>query len=246
MLKPLLYYPAKPYIVNQGFGEDIAFYQRNFGVNGHNGLDLQAKHGEPLYASHDGFAEYEIDAGGGHGVVITAPGYKTIYWHMVDSSKEPQYKSPIESGPRNVKVGDCIGYADSTGVSTGDHCHFGLKFIDALGNTLNYTNGFKGAIDPTPYLVGKYPDEITQTTHYYFPTNLLVGSRGDSVKYLQQFLVDKGYLTKDLITGFYGQLTRNAVYQVQIDYQMPLGSDWMYLGYYFGNKTRNFLNNLYK
>ena len=241
-MKPKLFYPIKPFIVSQTFGEDYAFYKKQFGVNGHNGLDIRAPHGTPVYASHDGYAYYGIDPSGGHGVVINGDGFKTIYWHFVNSTLEPKYRSPIEDGPRTVKAGDLLGYADNTGVSTGSHLHYGFKFVDENGNTLNTNNGFLGAIDPTQYFVGYVEDSIKK---YNFATNLSVGSRGNAVRYLQQFLFDKGYLPENCITGFYGPLTRNAVYKCQIDYQMPLGADWLYLGFYFGNKTRSFLNKVF-
>ena len=51
-----------------------------------------------------------------------------------------------------VKVGDLIGWADNTGVSTGDHLHYEVKPVDELGNNVLRGNGFFGAIDPLPYL----------------------------------------------------------------------------------------------
>lgn len=191
-----LYYPVKPYGLNQGFGADGAYYQAH-GINiiGHNGLDLRATHGQPVYASHDGIAYFETDDSAGEGVVLITNTpfdyktgqafYKSIYWHLADYSKEPQYKSPVldyqqKNGgrPMPTKRGDLIGYADNTGLSTGDHCHWGLKVIQpgtpigggqdatdvGIGNwtTLNYTNGYLGAIDPTPYCNGKFAQDTDQ------------------------------------------------------------------------------------
>lgn len=144
------------------------------GIKGHNGIDFFAGHGNPVYATHDGFASFEIDNSGGHGVVVTTDKtfdykdgqayFKTIYWHFVDSTKEPQFKSPIENGTKYVKNGDLIGYADNTGASTGDHLHFGLKpmakYPDGTFYNLEQTNGFLGAIDPTPYFDGSTPTKI--------------------------------------------------------------------------------------
>lgn len=196
-MKLELYYPVSPARLNQGFGVNGAYYQAN-GINiiGHNGLDLQAYHGQPVYAAHDGTAFYEEDSSAGHGVVIvgnaavdTAYGtsvIKTIYWHLCDPVREPKYASPIwmragqtaNSGRGfAVKTGDLIGYADSTGLSSGDHLHFGLKPIvigvaprsgDApdvgIGNWIDAlpTNGYLGAIDPTPYFNGFFAPQATQ------------------------------------------------------------------------------------
>lgn len=204
-MKLSLYFPVSPVHLNQGFGLNGAYYQAN-GINivGHNGLDLMAYHGQPIYAAHDGDAFYEEDDSAGHGVVIvstekfdapagfdvegnpTQCNFKSIYWHMCDPNKEPRYASPIYKAVGNrvnsgvsvpVKVGDLIGYADSTGLSSGDHLHFGLKPIvqgvaprsgDApdvgIGNWVDLypNNGYFGAIDPTPYLNGYYAPQANQ------------------------------------------------------------------------------------
>lgn len=155
-------------MVSQGFGANPAFYSSPIygGIKGHNGLDLFAGHGNPVYATHDGFATFEIDTSGGHGVVVTTNQtfdykntqayFKTIYWHLCDGVKEPKLKSPLE-GTKGyaVKKGDLVGYADNTGASTGDHLHFGMKpmYKGGDGNLYNFeqNNGYLGAIDPTPY-----------------------------------------------------------------------------------------------
>lgn len=187
-------YPLKPYGVNQIFGVNGAYY-RSHGINisGHNGIDLRAKHGQPVYAAHDGIAYFETDNSGGEGVVLITNEpfdhhtgqafYKSIYWHLCDYAKEPVFKSPVldyqqknHGKPMPTKKGDLIGYADNTGLSEGDHTHFGLKAIkpgspiddgqDAadvgIGNwvTLDYGNGYLGAIDPTPYFTGLYAHEV--------------------------------------------------------------------------------------
>ncbi len=81
---------------------------------------------------------------------------KSLYWHLCDPIKEPQFKSPIADKSKDVEMGDIIGYADSTGASTGDHLHFGMKFIKG-GETINKDNGYLGAVDPLPYFDQNYP-----------------------------------------------------------------------------------------
>lgn len=179
-------YPVTPFYVNQEFGEDPKTYSQ-FGIKGHNGLDLRASHGQPVYAAHDGTAYYEEDSSQGHGVVVVSNdkfdykgkqvNFKTIYWHFCDPAKEPKLASPIyrKTGINTgtgvqVKQGDLLGYANNTGFSSGDHLHFGLKPVvpgsqysdDAvdvnIGDWINVEqkNGYKGAIDPTPY----FPVEV--------------------------------------------------------------------------------------
>ncbi len=72
-MKLQLYYPHNPHYIFQKFGETafLQYYKDN-GINfkGHNGLDIVSNHGDPIYASHDGEAWYEIDSSQGHGVVV--------------------------------------------------------------------------------------------------------------------------------------------------------------------------------
>lgn len=185
-MKLKLAYPLAPLHVNQGWGVNGAYYQANgINIKGHNGLDLQAYHGQPVYASHDGVAFYEVDSSGGNGVVIITNQpydygqgqayFKSIYWHLCDHEKEPKYTSQVytlqQQGSGSsigvpVKQGQQIGWADSTGLSSGDHLHFGLKPVnpgvhptfgdspDMVGDYISVepNNGYLGAIDPTPYL----------------------------------------------------------------------------------------------
>jgi murein DD-endopeptidase MepM/ murein hydrolase activator NlpD len=165
MKKLSLLYPVKPFHCTQGFGGNADFY-KVLGIKGHNGLDIVTYHGHPIYACHDGLAEYSVDGKEGHGVVITTNEpfeykgkevyFKSIYWHMCNPVKEPKFKSPIMGNTRQVKAGELIGYADSTGFSTGDHLHFGLKPITKKGANIEQNNGYYGAIDPMPYMTGKF------------------------------------------------------------------------------------------
>lgn len=167
-MKLQLGYPVKTIHFNQKFGNKDGKYT-NMGLGGHNGIDFFASHGTPIYASHDGFASYQVDSSGGHGVVVITDKeyedvngessyFKTIYWHMVDHLEDPSFESPIadKTGFVKVKKGDLIGYADNTGFSTGNHLHYGLKKV-AKGEdwgtwyNLNQNNGYFGAIDPMPY-----------------------------------------------------------------------------------------------
>lgn len=169
MAKLQLQSPLKTKLsINQYFGQNATSLYAKEGLPGHNGIDFSASHGQAVYASHDGRAYFEIDQGGGHGVVlVTSQQYdyqnstsyfKSIYWHFCDSLKEPQYRSPIQDFVfgKAIKCGDLLGYADNTGASTGDHLHFGLKPV-AQGEDPNswsnseQNNGYQGAIDPFPY-----------------------------------------------------------------------------------------------
>lgn len=96
----------------------------------HEGVDIGASYGSPIYASASGEV---ILAGwyGGYGycVEIAHPsGYTTLYGHQ---SEVACYVGEW------VEQGEVIGYCGSTGVSTGPHIHFSIidpwgDFVDPL------------------------------------------------------------------------------------------------------------------
>ena len=132
--------------ISQYFGENKNSFYKELGMKGHNGLDIVCLRGEEIIASHDGVViEVSEDINLGIGVVLwnKEERIKTLYWHH----KENKVKVGQE-----VKTGDILGLADSTGMSTGDHLHFGCKQTDINGLTINKDNGYFGAVNPLLYL----------------------------------------------------------------------------------------------
>ena len=157
-----LYFPLqKPYFITQFFGPSQLPIYKQLGMLGHNGLDCASPRGKPVLASHDGQVVYAgQDGNEGYGVVIRTLTtfeyngqemfFKTLYWHLLANI-------PVRVGQR-VRIGDIVGYADSTGLSTGDHLHFGLKPQYQGANEWTWfnaeqNNGYFGGIDPEPYLI---------------------------------------------------------------------------------------------
>lgn len=266
-MKLKLFYPTTPWYVTQKFGETayLEYYKKNgITFTGHNGMDVIAEHGEPVRASHDGTAYYQIDQSAGHGVVIITDKeydygegqsyYKTIYWHLCNPDIDPQFKSPLYNKNPNigtpVKIGQIIGYADSTGISNGSHLHWGLKPVlkgenpNAWGNA-EQNNGYQGAIDPSPYLVGMYAgDYISRVSFDEFNVNLQFGSRHPDVKRLQNVLKRLGFFTYPDCTGYYGTETAKAVLRFQFATGIVKFEIESWFGFYFGKKTREALNKL--
>lgn len=259
-MKLQLYPPLKKVLITQHFGENPGFYAdpKFGGIIGHNGLDLAAHHGDPVYASHDGLASFQIDSGGGHGVVIITNGlfeevdgtqnyFKTIYWHLCDSLKEPQFASPFQdkTGFTPVKCGDLIGYADNTGASTGDHLHFGLKTV-ALGEAwgtyynTNQHNGYNGAIDPEPYLTEK---------PIVFKEEMKFGQYSEDIQIMQAFFLRTGYMKPipEDEFGWYGYKTSSAIKKFMLDQGTLSWWEKIYWGgKNTGPKTLRALNEKYK
>jgi len=157
--------PLRNIQVNQPFGVNYLDFYAKLGLKGHNGIDFRAMDGFICYAAHGGKVTYaginpnDVNLLNGKPAIeieIMHPTllYKTLYYHLQDISKEDGTNLQVGE---TVIAGTPIGHCDNTGaMTTGSHLHFGLKQIDANGNTLNYDNGFKGAIDPASYFTMAY------------------------------------------------------------------------------------------
>lgn len=185
MSKFEIFYPVRPMTILQPFGVNGEYYQQHgINVKGHNGLDILATHGQPVYAAHDGICFPEIDGNQGNGVVIRSNEaydyngqqvyFKSIYWHLVKAD------AVVKTGQK-VKAGDLIGYADSTGFSTGDHLHFAIKpqawnENDWIWYNTEQDNGYLGNIDPTPFFNKYYAIDAQKVLGIYLAIKKLLDS----------------------------------------------------------------------
>ncbi|WP_071135401.1 M23 family metallopeptidase [Millionella massiliensis] len=98
---------------------------------GHEGIDLGAPHGTPVYATGTGLVAYQKPQSGyGKQVVIDHGfGYRTRYAHLS--------KVLVEPG-QLVKRGEQIGEVGSTGRSTGPHLHYEVIYRGRPVNPINY------------------------------------------------------------------------------------------------------------
>jgi murein DD-endopeptidase MepM/ murein hydrolase activator NlpD len=102
-----------------GFGKNRAASRT---MEMHDGVDLAAPVGTPVYAAGDGTV-LGAEAKGGYGnwIEIEHPGkLATIYGHL------SAFAPGIVAGA-HVKQGDLIGYTGNTGRSTGPHLHFEIR-----------------------------------------------------------------------------------------------------------------------
>ncbi|WP_408057224.1 peptidoglycan DD-metalloendopeptidase family protein [Veronia nyctiphanis] len=119
--------PIKKYRRSSGFGA------RKHPVTGKNkfhlGLDLTANIGTPIYAPADGVVEYKRNnRKTGYGNVLKighAFGFMTLYAHLE--------KFNVKLG-QFVRKGDLIAWTGNTGLSTGPHLHYEVRFV---GRALN-------------------------------------------------------------------------------------------------------------
>ena len=175
-----LRWPVDNRIVNRRFGEFPELYKQ-FGLPGHEGIDLYADHGDNIYAAADGRVSmaghpnkhpYGMHIRIKHQVGSTT--FETVYAHLTQIN--------VQVG-QQVKAGEVIGLADNTGNSTGSHLHLTLKI------TGKSTPGYPaGIVDPLPYLSGQVigppspptptPDELTDLI--VFPSDKLAFYSGPS------------------------------------------------------------------
>lgn len=102
----------------------------------HRGLDLRAKMKTPIIAPADGVVEYagfHKSSGFGNLVIIEHNyGFKTTYAHL---SKEMTVKSG-----EFIRKGDIIGYTGNSGLSTGPHLHYEIRFVTRPLDPMNFIN----------------------------------------------------------------------------------------------------------
>ncbi|MBE0490703.1 MAG: M23 family metallopeptidase [Sulfurospirillum sp.] len=101
----------------------------------HRGMDLRADIMTPVSAPADGvveFAGFHKSSGFGNLVIIDHNfGFKTSYAHLSS-------KFPFKAG-EFVKKGDIIAYTGSSGLSTGPHLHYELRFVTRPLDPKNFT-----------------------------------------------------------------------------------------------------------
>ena len=100
----------------------------------HNGIDLAAYLGNPVYATRSGtvtVADYEGDGAGNYVFINHGDGFSSVYMHM-------DYY--IVSVGEYVSAGEVIGYVGTTGLSEGPHLHFGIAYNGSYVNPASYIN----------------------------------------------------------------------------------------------------------
>ena len=102
------------------------------GGRSHQGVDMMAPYGTPIYAATAGsMTQSSSDLGGNQAYVYAPNGDMTFYAHL----------QGYEGGGRSVSAGELIGYVGDTGNATGTpHLHF------------EYHPGGGAAVNPYPYV----------------------------------------------------------------------------------------------
>lgn len=162
-----LQFPVKPpYRISQYFGGNPSTYSQ-FNLKGHNGLDIAVPLGTPIFAAATGrvdrlekkYEPFQWAANLGNYVRIVTNidvnlRLETVYGHL--------HTVNVTVG-QDVQAGQLIGHCDSTGFSTGNHLHFGVRELDMRNEVININNGFLGYVDPMPLFAEvdeKFPVDV--------------------------------------------------------------------------------------
>lgn len=266
--------PIKDYIhrdaprgsVSQWFGENRDLYFSRMKMEGHNGIDIVAPHGTPIYAVEGGIVadvKNSPDGYGKHLRIITETGREWTYGHA--------HENLVNIGDK-VNEGDKIQLMGNTGfvVSStdgngfwrlgsnkwaGTHLHLGLRNVKVSKtkksgywqynpNTpfikvLDYNNGYFGSVNFANLLTSE-PIIIEP-----FKEDLKFGDKGSEVNRLQEELKKLGFF-KGETSEYFGERTLLAVNAFQKKYKeeilTPIGLK--YPTGYFGKKTREKLNEI--
>ena len=121
--------PVENKIINSYFG-----YRHHPVLNRkalHMGVDLKASVGTPVYATADGIVEAaSFDRFNGNLIAIQhIYGFKSYYAHL--------NKTLVKSGSF-VKKGDLIAYSGNTGISSGPHLHYEIRFLSRSLDPLTF------------------------------------------------------------------------------------------------------------
>ena len=97
----------------------------------HQGVDLDTGTGDPVYATRAGVVTIAGwgNAAGNYVQINHQDGFSSIYMHLRDY---------CVSAGQIVSAGQLIGATGATGITTGDHLHFGISYNGVYVNPCNY------------------------------------------------------------------------------------------------------------
>ena len=122
--------PMEGYYSTNGFGLRMHPVLGIFKT--HEGLDIVNDVGTSVVAAGGGTVEVAGQSGGGYGIVVVIKhgfGFQTLYAHLS--------KVLVREG-QHVKRGDVIGRSGRTGLVTGPHLHYEVRYNGVCKNPVDY------------------------------------------------------------------------------------------------------------
>ena len=123
---------------NYGWRQHPVLDRREF----HAGIDLRAAEGTPVYAPANAVVEFSGWNNNGYGytvILLHNYGFKTVYAHL-------ERRQVVQAG-QFVKKGQHIAYSGNTGMSTGPHLHYEVRFINKTLEPLYFMNLTRSNMD---------------------------------------------------------------------------------------------------
>lgn len=119
-------WPVQGGRITQGFGMTSFAKSGAYGGAGHNGIDIGAPNGTPVYATAAGTVVsvgFNDNSYGKWVVIKHTDGYFSLYGHL---------SAQGVSNGQSVSIGQNIGRVGSTGFATGPHLHFTIYLPNSL------------------------------------------------------------------------------------------------------------------
>jgi murein DD-endopeptidase MepM/ murein hydrolase activator NlpD len=98
----------------------------------HEGVDIVNEVGTPVHATGDGVVEFAGNTGGNYGIAVEINhgfNYKSWYAHL---------SKPLVHAGQKVKRGDVIALSGNTGLTTGPHLHYEVRYKGKAVNPVTY------------------------------------------------------------------------------------------------------------
>lgn len=147
----------------------------HFGIGLHDGVDFAMPEGTPIVAVDDGeIAPYREQNHYGTTVAVQHAWGQTFYGHLS--------KTDTQIGQK-VRKGEIIGSSGNTGLSSGPHLHFGMKYGDQFVNAL-------------PHLAKQNNEKIAQKSLIWNFSS----KKGDQLNFSYQYSLPDAYKERGILT----------------------------------------------
>lgn len=195
----------------------------SFGTRGgkHQGIDIEAAKGDPVFAAEDGIAYAKTNNGGptvgfGRYIILNGTSRQWVYGHL-DGWAVSETGTKVSKGQYIGDAGNSGSVRSSTG-GDGSHLHLESRAktsspylssgpVNPVNDWSNCTVGGSGAAS----------DTVASASHSAQPASctgrptLRMGAKGPCVKVLQEKLIQVGCLAKGQADGVFGTATLRAV-----------------------------------
>jgi hypothetical protein len=156
-------WPTEYHVITQHFGVNPLYYSQ-FGLPGHEGVDIRAPLGSKIFCVAPGevYRVHEDAEDHNYGVHVRVrhrDGFRTVYGHL--------QRALVNKG-QIVEAGTVLGRANSTGNSFGTHLHFTLKKKEETPGE-NPERRFGQRFNTGPVEPSGWPREIIDPTPYLLP-----------------------------------------------------------------------------